>query len=282
MQTSPDNVYIGKYYKWRVYSIAEAIQCHRETHDPTMFGNPNAQIFARIELYMQGEKKTRFVENIQRTAFIPHKYNHGEERTILFFAKGQDIVQEALNAGATTAGGLELIKEIENGRLQTGDFAYILAHPNILAELLALRGLIKRQKFPNPKSGTLDGNVKEMVHKYLNGIQYKAAKDEYQQDFGVIEACFGTLDMDAGHLEDNLVHLLKDIDEARPKRDGKFITRVILKSPPSSEQLKIDPFLHVKEIFVKSKGKRHTDKEEPAFEDDDADEKADDKKEAAN
>lgn len=53
--------------------------------------------------------------------------------------------------------------------------------------------------------------------------------------------------MDAAHLEENLVALLKDVNKVRPKRDGKFITRVVLTSPPSGETLKIDPFLYIPE-----------------------------------
>lgn len=53
--------------------------------------------------------------------------------------------------------------------------------------------------------------------------------------------------MTLDHLEQNLVALLKDIDSVRPKREGKFITRVLLKSPPSSEKFKIDPFLYIPE-----------------------------------
>lgn len=279
MGVSTDNVWIGKYYQWRVYSVAEAIQCHRETHHPTMFGCPNAELFARIELNMQGEKKTRFVENFQRTAFIPHKYNHGEERTVLVFAKGHELVVEAQKAGATHVGGPELIKDIQNGKLQLADYQYVLSHPNMLAELVVLRGLMKK-KFPNPKSGTLGNDLPEMVQRYLNGIQYKAVKDEYQQDFGLVETCIGTLDMESQHLEDNLVHLIKDIDSMRPKRDGKFVTRVILKSPPSGEQLKINPFLYVQENYVKT-GKGRSQAADEMDEDDDQDEDQD-KKEATN
>jgi len=134
------------------------------------------------------------------------------------------------------------------------DYQYIIAHPNILAELVALRGLMKR-KFPNPKSETLGTNLAEMIIKFSNGISYSASKDEYQQNFGLITACVGTLDMDAQHLEANISFLLQDINTVRPKRDGRFITRVLLKSPPSGEQLKIDPFVYVNELYDKNAAK---------------------------
>lgn len=68
--------------------------------------------------------------------------------------------------------------------------------------------------------------------------------------------------MDIEHLEKNLICLLKDVDSVRPKRDGRFITRVLLKSPPSSEQFKIDPFLYVSEIAEKFAAKEDTEAEE--------------------
>lgn len=56
-QVTTDNVYPMKYYRWRVYSFTEAVQCHRETHHPTMYNEPNAPLKIVVELNMQGEKK---------------------------------------------------------------------------------------------------------------------------------------------------------------------------------------------------------------------------------
>lgn len=53
--------------------------------------------------------------------------------------------------------------------------------------------------------------------------------------------------MDINHLEENLAALLNDINNMRPKREGKFITRVTLKSPPSSEIIRIDAYAYVSE-----------------------------------
>lgn len=86
-----DNVWIGRYCRWRIYTVAEAIQCHRETHHPSMYNEPNALLNVTIELNMQGEKKTRFVDKFQRMAMIPHKFDRNEERNILVLAKGEVI-----------------------------------------------------------------------------------------------------------------------------------------------------------------------------------------------
>lgn len=243
-----------------------------------MYNIPNAPLIAHVELNMQGEKATRFIENFYRMAPIQHKFDHGEDRTILVLTKGQENIEAARRAGATLAGGPELIKDIQNGDLLLSDYQYVIAHPNVLPDLVPVRGLMKK-KFPNPKNGTLGANLEEAVQKFMNGIQYSGVKDENQKDFGLVSTVIGTLSMDTKHLEDNLVSLLKDIDSIRPRRAGKFITRVLLKSPPSSEQLKIDPFVYVPEG---KKEEKKTKKEAPVTEAQDEDEDEPQAKEATN
>lgn len=122
-----------------------------------------------------------------------------------------------------------------------------------MPELVSLRGLMKR-KFPNPKSETLGPNLSEIIRRFSDGISYSASKDEHQQDFGLITTTIGTLDMASEHLEENLRSLLLDVNSARPRREGRFITRVLLKSPPSREQFKIDAFQYVPEMYEKPSG----------------------------
>lgn len=104
------------------------------------------------------------------------------------------------------------------------DFQHIVAHPDILPELVALRlveyifflipkvcvlflswklrtlhnfnfrGLMKK-RFPNVKTGTLAGDVGVTVAKFLNGISYQAIKDEYEKDFGQIDAVIGKVSL---------------------------------------------------------------------------------------
>lgn len=256
-----DNVYVGKYYKTPVYTVAEAIQAHRETHHPTQYNRPDDPLIVKIELYMQAEKKTRMVDNFQRIAPMPYTFDHGEERNVMFLARTQEVLQEAQKAGATLTGGVELIKNIQNGSLQLSDYQFVLAHPNILSDLVVLRGLMKK-RFPSPKSGTLGVEVTEMVKRFLCGIEYKAVKDEHQPDFGSIETTIGKLNMDAGQLEENLVSLLKDVNSVRPRREGRFITRCKLRCPPSSETLHINPFLYIPEMYEKDVKTQAEDNEE--------------------
>lgn len=106
------------------------------------------------------------------------------------FLLSQEFHQEAQAAGATLYGGSELIKDVQNGELNLREYDYILAHPNILPELVTLRGLLKK-RFPSPKSGTLGVNIAEMVNKFKNGIQYSAEADDNQNDFGLVTTSIG-------------------------------------------------------------------------------------------
>lgn len=246
-----------------------------------MYNVPNAPIIARIEINMQGEKSTKFVENFHRMAPIDHKFDHGEERSILAFTKGQENIEEARKAGATVAGDANLVKSIQNGELLLSDFQYVVAHTNMLPDLVHIRGLMKK-KFPGPKSGTLGNDVIDMINRFMNGITYMVTKDENQKDFAALEVKFGTLDMDEKHLESNLASLLKDIDLMRPKREGKFITRVHLISPPSSEKIKVNPFAYVPENRATSGKSSSTADADATQEADDDEDEVNEKKEAVN
>ncbi|XP_044762726.1 50S ribosomal protein L1 [Coccinella septempunctata] len=239
MRTPTDEIYCTKYFKWKVYPFEEAIRCISETHHLDMYNQPNATVQAVIELYMQGEKKTKFVEDFNRICGIKHHFPHNEERTIVAFAKDIDAQEAAKEAGALLAGGVDLIKNIQNGKVVLTDFEFVVSHPDILHELSSLRGLMKK-KYPSYKLGTIDVNLDEVVERYMHGVNYKAVKDEFEKDFGVIEAPIGTLDMDAKHLEENFGSLVNDVMTMKPKRAGDFILRTLIKSAPSPEIFKVD------------------------------------------
>lgn len=121
---------------------------------------------------------------------IPYRFDHGDERNVLAFCKSMENQKIALDAGAQVSGGVDLIKQIQNGQVSLQDYNYYVAHTDILVELVALRGLMKR-KFPNPKLGTLDVDIKTAVERILYGISYSATKDEFEKDFGIIETVIG-------------------------------------------------------------------------------------------
>ena len=55
-----DNVWYSRHYKWPIYSFADAVQCHRETHHPTVYNSPDADLYVNLELDMRAVKAVIF------------------------------------------------------------------------------------------------------------------------------------------------------------------------------------------------------------------------------
>lgn len=59
------------------------------------------------------------MDNFKRIALIPYPFDHGEERTIIAFAKSAEVQEQAANAGAQLVGGVDLIKQVQNGHVSS-------------------------------------------------------------------------------------------------------------------------------------------------------------------
>ncbi|VDP01071.1 unnamed protein product [Soboliphyme baturini] len=107
-----DDVWLKAAYVRPVYSIAEAIEMHRELQHPTMFNNVAAPVVLRLDLNMELEKKNHYLESTSKLILMPHTFHHDQKRTILAFVKNPDLQISALEAGAEIAGGPELVKKV--------------------------------------------------------------------------------------------------------------------------------------------------------------------------
>lgn len=76
------------------------------------------------------------------------------------------------------------------GNIRFADYQFILAHPDIMPEMLALRGLLKK-RFPSAKNETLGVNLFELVTRFINGIFISGRRDEFQENFGVVKTSIG-------------------------------------------------------------------------------------------
>lgn len=83
-----DENYLAKYYRWRVFSFEEAVQSHRESHHPSMYNEPNADLIVHVELNMVAEKQTRTIDDFRNIVMVDHPFDHGTERKIIVLAKG--------------------------------------------------------------------------------------------------------------------------------------------------------------------------------------------------
>ncbi|XP_076631573.1 mitochondrial ribosomal protein L1 isoform X1 [Colletes latitarsis] len=242
-----DDVWIVKYHQKPVYSLKEAVECHRELHHPTMYNKPNAFVNAYIELNLQREKKTKTLERFTKLVDTPYIFQLNDTRSVLALSKSKEDQNIAKESGADFAGGVELIKQIQAGDFSYKEFDYIVAHPNILPDLIVIRGLL-RKKFPNVHTGTLGTDIGILIERCKRAIQYTAQPDKTFKNYGVIDVAFGTLDMEINQLEKNFSSLINNVYSMKPRREGIFIPRVQISCSTSGESFKInfDKYLPMK------------------------------------
>nr|SVE77077.1 EOG090X089S [Daphnia lumholtzi]SVE78935.1 EOG090X089S [Daphnia lumholtzi] len=242
-----DDVYFTKHFMTVPISLADAVQFHRETNHPTVYDSPEALITMKVELNMQLEKKNRYLDNFSRILLLPHSFEYQPVRKVLAFCKTQETQEDATKAGADAVGGLDLIKRIQSGEVPLSDYDYFVAHTNMIAEILSLRGLLKR-KLPNIKNGSVGVDMPKMIQIFSRGIEFASTRDAYELDYGLVEVPFGRLTMPMEELEANFSAILKDIESCRPRTSRSFITRCYVLSPPSPEY-----FVVKTEAYIKNK-----------------------------
>jgi len=240
-----DNVYFYHKYDTHQWSFAEAVQNHREMHHPTMYNIPNCPLLARIHLEFQYPNRPNKFQDGWKSVVemkLPFLLPGMAAPTVLAFCPNEpDLIEEAIEAGADMAGGSDLIKSIQSGVVNPADYEYVVAHPLMITELTAIRGLIKK-KFPNVKTKTLDIDVPSLVKKFKAGMRVSGAKTDLEPDYGWVEAPVGTLDMDIEGMEGNLEAIFLDTLTHRvPTRTPEtFVLGCVLKTAHSFEQFKLN------------------------------------------
>ncbi|MBP5275119.1 MAG: 50S ribosomal protein L1 [Abditibacteriota bacterium] len=157
---------------------------------------------------------------VRGTASLP--FGTGKVRKVAVITKG-DKVQEALDAGADTVGGEELVKEIQGGWM---DFEVLLATPDVMA-LVGKLGSILRAKMPSKKAGTVAPNIGEVVKeiKTASRVEYRVEKA------GIIHAPIGKASFTAEQLTENFLTLVAALLKAKPSSSkGKYLVNIFVSS----------------------------------------------------
>ncbi|XP_065221538.1 uncharacterized protein mRpL1 [Planococcus citri] len=238
-----DNVWHADMFKFRVFSFEEAVKCVREVFHPSIYNLPNAPINAFIELDMSTDKRTKFYEGFANVVPVNYPFPQNDDRSILAFCKLREQMDDVTEAGATLAGGAEIIKQIKRGKIKLPDFQFVIAHPNIMSELISIRGLL-RKKFPSIENGKLGVDLTQLVKDLRSGVKYEAKRDEFEMDYGYVDVAIGHVNMETAHLEDNFQKVIENIKTKGPKRkknmdNYRFVTRCFITAPDHTEKFKI-------------------------------------------
>ncbi len=156
---------------------------------------------------------------IRGSLSLPHGI--GKSKRVIAFCPS-DKVEEAKAAGATEAGGEELVKKVEGGWL---DFDVAVASPDMMRIVSKLgRALGPKGLMPSPKSGTVTPNVAQAVK------EYAAGKVEFRNDSGGnVHAAVGKHSFGAKELEENAEAFIKHITKMKPaSTKGHYIKSISL------------------------------------------------------
>ncbi len=137
---------------------------------------------------------------------LPHGL--GKEIRVIAFCKGEKE-SEALEAGAETAGGEELVERIKGGWLE---FDKAVATPDMMAQVGKIgRILGPRGLMPNAKTGTVGFDLGNIIK------ELKAGKVEFKVDrSGIIHSPLGKVSFGPEKIIDNLKALVETLQKLKP------------------------------------------------------------------
>ena len=198
----------------KIYSPLEAATLAKET--------TTVKYDATIEVAMVlGVDPKKADQAIRSTVNLPH--GTGKTARVLVFATGQNA-DAARAAGADIVGADELIKEVEDGRL---DYDAVVSTPDLmgkvgrLGKVLGPRGLM-----PNPKTGTVTTDVAKAVTDIKGGkIEFRVDKNSN------LHFIIGKSSFTAEQLAENFNAALDEVMRAKPASSkGTYLKKAVISS----------------------------------------------------
>lgn len=182
------------------YNLEEAVELLEKTN--TVKFDPSVEIHFNLNL------DPKYADQMIRTTIsLPN----GSGKTSKVCAFTDQNTKDVLAAGASVAGGEELIEDIEKGNVDL-DFDVCVATPSMMRHLGKIaRVLWPKGLMPNPKAGTVSNDLVAAVKEIAAGkFEFKTDKQ------GNIHSIFGKLSFGKDKLEENLKYFVKTINEVKP------------------------------------------------------------------
>ncbi|XP_076460165.1 large ribosomal subunit protein uL1m-like [Babylonia areolata] len=228
-----DDVWIRTHYLRPRFSLEECLDRHKEFAEPCMLDNLEGFVYADMQLDMKTKKKTKFLPNVKGTLLLPYQFEQNVERKIAIICKKEEDMEKAKNLGASFVGGVDLVKQIQEGLVDKDDIDAVLCTPEVITELIPIRSLLK-DKFPNKGKGSVGSDIEEMWTLYSKGVTYNSQKET--DAVGRLQVPLGQLKMPTDELMANFTAYVEDICKGRAKNLGPLITQILVIAPPSTER----------------------------------------------
>jgi len=205
------------------YSMSEAAELLPSVSISSFDGTAEAHIRINADT-------TQADQLVRTTVSLPH----GTGKTIRIAAfVADDQIDEAKKAGADYAGKEELIKMIEEGKM---DFDVAVASPRVMKDLGKIaKTLGQKGLMPSPKAGTVTEKIGKTIEELKKGrIEIRMDKQ------GIIHTIFGKMSFGGKKLTENLEALIHAVQEAQPSGiKSDYIANIIV-SPSQGPSLKVE------------------------------------------
>ena len=213
----------GKKYKDNAKLIDRATQYEVPAAMDLVVKTASAKFDETVEVHIKLGVDSRHADQQVRGAIVLPN-GTGKTRKVLVFAKDAKL-DEAKEAGADFAGGMELVEKIQ--KENWFEFDTVIASPDMmgtvgrLGKILGPKGLM-----PSPKAGTVTPNVAAAVK------EIKAGKVEYRLDkTNIIHCPIGKVSFGAEKLYENYSALIGAIIKAKPAAaKGQYIKSCVAAS----------------------------------------------------
>lgn len=160
-------------------------------------------------------------QTVRDTVVLPNQFS--AEKKVLVFAKGEKA-QEALDAGATYVGDIDLVEKIREGWL---DFDVAVATPDMMKDVGRLGPILgRRGLMPNPKTQTVTFDIKGAL------AELKQGRVEFRSDkTGVVHLAIGKVSMDETKIVENAKVVVAEVLRRRPAdAKGDFLKSIAVSS----------------------------------------------------
>lgn len=198
----------------KLYSLDEALALVKSTS--------TVKFDASVEIHLRlGIDVSKSDQQIRSTVALPH--GTGKTKSVAAFV-GPNDEKPAKEAGADFIYGENEIKGLQSGTVKV-NFDIAVATPEMMPKLaIAAKVLGPKGLMPNPKTGTVDKDVKKMVTDLKKGkVAFK------NDDTGNVHASIGKVSFGPEKLKENYESFVEAIKKIKPtSAKGTYLKAIYL------------------------------------------------------